>query len=65
MWKTWFILGSVAAILLASRVYVVLHRQMPPEIEQPEVVRWLDEAGRVANMLVSVSQIMEQNKRHA
>lgn len=32
-------------------MYVVLHREIPPEIEHPEIVRWLDEAGRVANTL--------------
>lgn len=51
LWRTWLILGSAVAVILAYRVFVVLNREIPADIEKPNVVRWLDEAGRIANTL--------------
>lgn len=51
MWRTWFIIGSAVAVVLAYRVFVVLNRDIPGDIEKPNVVRWLDEAGRIGNTL--------------
>ncbi|XP_052246632.1 arylacetamide deacetylase-like isoform X2 [Dreissena polymorpha] len=55
LWRTWFLFGSLCIILVAARVYVVLHRDVPAGIQHPDVVRWLDEAGRAANVVVKVS----------
>lgn len=51
MWKTWFLMCSVCAVFLSYRIYVVLHRDIPSDVENRETVRWLDEAGRLANTL--------------
>ncbi|WAR11580.1 NCEH1-like protein [Mya arenaria] len=56
-WRTWIVLGSLVALLLAARVYRVLHRPVPPELEQPEVIRWLDEGGRWANILIRYTTV--------
>ena len=37
-------------------MYVAFHREIPPEIEKPEVVRWLDEMGRIGNSMVRLDQ---------
>ena len=58
MWRTWFIIGSAVAVVLAYRVFVVLNRDIPGDIEKPNVVRWLDEAGRIGNTLVGQRPII-------
>ncbi|XP_060601837.1 neutral cholesterol ester hydrolase 1-like [Ruditapes philippinarum] len=51
LWRSWFLISGICAVLLSYRMYVVLHREIPSEIENPHIVRWLDEAGRVGNTL--------------
>ncbi|XP_045192078.2 neutral cholesterol ester hydrolase 1-like [Mercenaria mercenaria] len=51
LWRSWFLISGICAVFLSYRIYVVLHREIPPEIEHPNIVRWLDEAGRAGNTL--------------
>jgi len=51
-------LGAVAALLVSGRVYHVVHRHVPPEMEQPDLIRWMDEAGRWINTLVQLEKAM-------
>ena len=55
LWRTWLIIGSVVTVLVSYRVFVVMNREIPPEIEKPHIVRWLDEVGRIGNTMVNLS----------
>lgn len=45
---------TVVVAFLSYRAYIVINRPLPEDIKQPNVVKILDELGRIANFFVSI-----------
>ncbi|CAG5121716.1 unnamed protein product, partial [Candidula unifasciata] len=47
-WLVTSLLLVCVLLLLLYRVWLVMHRMMPPGLAEAEKIRWLDELGRIA-----------------
>ncbi|XP_046583598.1 arylacetamide deacetylase-like [Haliotis rubra] len=52
---------TVLAALVAYRIYQVLQRPLPDDVVNPSQLRWIDELGRIANILETSSKAIGFN----
>ncbi|XP_071173666.1 neutral cholesterol ester hydrolase 1-like [Mytilus edulis] len=59
--KTFLLFLTIFVVFASYRVYVVLNRPLPDNIKQPNVVRILDELGRIANNYLKLCLMLNIN----
>ncbi|KAL3860486.1 hypothetical protein ACJMK2_010608 [Sinanodonta woodiana] len=51
------ILFALISALVSNRIYIVMNREIPSSLDEPHLVRWLDEIGRIADAVLHYSRL--------
>ncbi|KAK3589336.1 hypothetical protein CHS0354_026994 [Potamilus streckersoni] len=49
---------ALLTALVSRRVYIIMNREIPSNLDEPHLVRWLDEIGRVADAVLHYSHLV-------